>query len=174
MALSPPERIWWKPLNRAERLWVSVAAIFLLALFATMPLWHVFGKQHTPGESYRVDPASFRETTSAFINSYQVRTEGTLPVVRPPEGDVYLMAYRFAWSPILELQAGKTYRLHISSTDVNHGFSLQPVNMNFQVVPGYDLVLTITPPQPGVYTLICNQYCGLGHQLMSGKIIVRG
>lgn len=174
MALTAPERIWWKPLDKAERLWVWVAALFLLGLFATMPLWHVFGKQHTPGEYYRVDPASFRETTYAFIDQNQVGTEGFLPVVRPSEEDVYLMAMQFAWSPILELEAGKTYRLHISSIDVNHGFSLLPVNMNFQVVPGYDLVLTISFDEPGVYTIVCNQYCGLGHQLMSGKIVVRG
>ena len=33
--------------------------------------------------------------------------------------------------------------------DLQHGFSLQPLNMNFQVLPGYDHVLTITPDVDG-------------------------
>ena len=56
--------------------------------------------------------------------------------------------------------------------DVQHGFSLQPMNMNFQILPGYDHVLTITPTQAGEYTIMCNEYCGLLHHTMTGKIIV--
>ena len=46
------------------------------------------------------------------------------------------------------------------------------MNMNFQVVPGYDHVLTIKPQSPGVYPIVCNEFCGIGHQTMVGKIIV--
>ena len=46
------------------------------------------------------------------------------------------------------------------------------MNMNFQVVPGYDHVLTIKPTAPGEYPIICNEFCGIGHQQMVGKIIV--
>lgn len=173
MSLSPPEWIWWKPLGKQERLWFVVSLVFVLVLFLSIPLWDLYGKQNNPREFYRVLPAQFRQITNAFIARYQVGTQGRLPVVRPPEGDVYLMAMQFQWTPILELKKGKTYRLHISSLDVNHGFSLQPLNMNFQIVPGYDLVLTLTPTTTGEYTIVCNEFCGLGHQVMSGKIIVK-
>ena len=33
--------------------------------------------------------------------------------------------------------------------DYNHGFSLQPANINIQVVPGYEHVVTVTPNQVG-------------------------
>ena len=42
--------------------------------------------------------------------------------------------------PILELEKGKTYRLHLTAMDYNHGFSLQPANINIQIVPGYEHV----------------------------------
>jgi hypothetical protein len=29
--------------------------------------------------------------------------------------------------------------------DYNHGFSLQPVNINIQVIPGYEHVVKMTP-----------------------------
>ena len=45
--------------------------------------------------------------------------------------------------------------------------------MNFQVIPGYDYVLEITPPEAGEYTILCNEFCGVGHHLMSGKLIVK-
>lgn len=172
MPVSAPQRVWWKPVERQERVWVGLSIAFLLLFFFSMPLWHIFARQNTPNEYYRVTPDQYVTTANAFIQKYQVGTEGGLPVVRPPEGDVYLIASQWQWSPILELEAGKTYRLHLSSRDVQHGFSLLPINMNFQVVPGYDYVLTITPTA-GTYTIICNQFCGLGHYQMSGKIVVR-
>jgi cytochrome c oxidase subunit 2 len=34
------------------------------------------------------------------------------------------------------------------------------------------MVLTITPDQLGDYAVICNEYCGIGHHTMLGKIRV--
>ena len=44
--------------------------------------------------------------------------------------------------------------------------------MNFQVLPGYDHVLTLTPTSKGEFTIVCNEFCGIGHDKMFGKIIV--
>jgi cytochrome c oxidase subunit 2 len=76
------------------------------------------------------------------------------------------------WWPMLELEKGASYRLHVSSIDLQHGFSLQPVNINIQVHPGYEHVLKLTPNQVGEYGIICNEYCGLGHHTMTGRIYV--
>lgn len=173
MALATPSRVWWKAPNKQERVWLALAIVFLLVVFITMPLSMVVGSQKTPSEYYRMAPEEFHARATAFIDRYQVGTEGDLPIVRPPAGDIYLIAQKWEWRPILVLSAGATYRLHLSSPDFQHGFSIQPINMNFQVVPGYDYVVTITPAA-GTYTIICNQFCGLGHHQMSGKIIVEG
>jgi cytochrome c oxidase subunit 2 len=174
MALTPPEQVWWRPLDRTERVWVIASAAFLLLLFSTIPAWDVFSPVNTPAVSYRVAPERFNQEALAFIQRYQVGTDHGLPVVRPPAGGIgYLLAMRFQWTPILELAKGKTYHLYVSSVDVQHGLSIQPINMNFQVVPGYVTVLTLTPTTSGVYTIVCNQYCGLGHQLMAGRILVK-
>jgi cytochrome c oxidase subunit 2 len=113
--------------------------------------------------------------TQAMIDQYTVRTETAMqiPVVAPPPGsDVYLLGRLWQWYPLLELERGQTYRLHISSMDWQHGFSLQPVNINTQIVPGYEMVLTITPDTLGDQTIICNEFCGIGHHTMTGKIYV--
>ena len=96
-----------------------------------------------------------------------------MPVVHPPPGsDVYLVARLWQWWPIIEFEKDQSYRLHLSSMDWLHGFSLQPVNINLEVHPGYDMVLTITPTDSGDFGIVCNEFCGIGHHTMIGKIIV--
>jgi len=96
-----------------------------------------------------------------------------IPIVAaPPGSDVYIRASTWQWYPILQLEKGEEYRLHISSMDLQHGFSLQPVNINLQVIPGYDYVATITPTSSGEFTIVCNEYCFVGHHTMVGKVIV--
>ena len=96
-----------------------------------------------------------------------------MPIVEPPPGsDVYLLAQTFQWTPILKLRRGSAYILHLSSLDVNHGFSLYPLNVNFQVVPGYDYGLRVTPTEAGELRILCNEFCGIGHHMMLGRVIV--
>jgi cytochrome c oxidase subunit 2 len=73
---------------------------------------------------------------------------------------------------MLELESGKTYRLHLMSMDWLHGFSLQPENINIQVHPGYEHVLTVTPTAPGQYSIVCNEYCGINHHTMVSRLYV--
>ena len=115
------------------------------------------------------------EKAKAVVDQYTVRTEGArkTPVVKPPVGtDIYLVGRLWEWWPIFELQVGQTYRMHLASMDWQHGFSLQPANLNVQVLPGYDMVMTITPNKVGEASIICNEYCGIGHHTMLGKIHV--
>ncbi|NUQ36544.1 MAG: cytochrome C oxidase subunit II [Caldilineales bacterium] len=168
-----PERVWWKPLSRPEKSWLIIALVWCLFLTAMMPLWFVLGRQNVPAETYTVTPQQYREIVDAFTAQYQVDTLNGVPVVEPPAGsDVYLLARQWQWYPILKLKKGTPYRLHISSTDVQHGFSLQPVNLNLQVLPGYDYVAKITPTQAGDYSIVCNEFCAIGHHLMASKLIV--
>ena len=95
------------------------------------------------------------------------------PVVAPPAGsDVYLIARLWDWWPIVELKKGETYRFHLSSLDWQHGFSLQPANINIQVVPNYEHVFTSRPTRPGSTRLSATNTAVIGHHLMIGKIYV--
>ena len=177
MAIFPPvDRIWWKePLRRSEIVWIAVAFLWGLVMFFTMISWHFVGEQNLSNEAYRIDPEVFAERAEAMTEAYTVREETNLdiPVVHPPPGsDVYLIARLWEWWPILELEKNQTYRLHLSSMDWQHGFSLQPQNINIQVHPGYDMVLTIKPDKAGEYSVVCNEFCGIGHHTMLGRIYV--
>jgi cytochrome c oxidase subunit 2 len=164
---------WYRAPAGAERAWLGLALTWCLVLTVMTPLWHLKGKQNSSGEAYRVAPADFAQRTLAFIDAHKVGEEKGVALVEPPPGsDAYLMAQMWRFWPVLKLKKGQTYRLHVSSLDLQHGFSLQPMNMNFQIVPGYDHVLTVTPTMAGDYSVICNEFCGIGHHTMTGKIVV--
>jgi cytochrome c oxidase subunit 2 len=171
--LAPP-RVWWKPLGRLEKTWLYIALAWCVFLTAMMPIWFIYGKQNVPVESYRTTPEQHQKATEAFAKKYQVGEETSLkiPVVAPPPGDIYMYGKTWSWYPILKLKKGQTYRLHLSSLDLQHGFSLQPSNLNFMVLPHYDYVITLTPSSSGTYSVVCNEYCFVGHHLMVGKIVV--
>ena len=104
----------------------------------------------------------------------RTETDQNIPVVAPPAGsDVYLVARLWQWWPIIELEQGKSYRLHLSAMDYQHGFSLQPETIILQIVPGYEMVVTITPNKSGTFAVVCNEYCGIGHHQMVSRMYVK-
>ncbi|MDH5681873.1 MAG: cytochrome C oxidase subunit II [Spirochaetota bacterium] len=119
-----------------------------------------------------VDARDIPETPANYPNGTR-RSKGA---------DVFLLATNWKFTPALILKKGKTYRIHMSSDNYQHGFSLLPMNLNYQVLPNFDLVLTITPKEVSKseegFRIICNEYCGSpsseeGHHSMSGRIIVK-
>ncbi len=175
MAITPPERtIWWnQPIEKVELTWIVIAFLWGLFMFGFMIAWHFIGQQNLNKEAYRIDPSNYEEKVDAFAKKYQVREEAGIPVVKPPAGtDVYLLGRLWQWWPILELENGVSYRIHISSLDLLHGLSLQPVNINIQVYPGYEHVISLTPTEAGEFGIVCNEFCGIGHHTMTGKIYV--
>jgi cytochrome c oxidase subunit 2 len=173
MSIHPPPADWFTFPRGAERLWVGLAFAWCMVMFIAMPYWYIYGKQNSTGEAYRVQPLEFSQRVMKFVQTNKVGELNGMPIVEPaPGGDAYLQAQMWMWFPILQLRKDQTYRLHISSMDLQHGFSIQPPNMNFQILPGYDHVLTITPTIAGEVSIICNEFCGIGHHLMTGRILV--
>jgi len=168
-----PPKDWFQAPQGAERMWIGLALLWCLVLTAMMPYWHFRGKQNSTGEAYRVTALDYAERVDKFVETNKVGDDQGRPIAQPsPGGDAYLLARMWQFYPVLKLKRNQTYRLHMGSVDLNHGLSLQPVNMNFQIVPGYDHVITVTPTQAGVFPIICNEFCGIGHHLMTGRIIV--
>ena len=168
--LPPAERLWWKhPLDRVEGVWIAIAFAWCMVMFFMMVGWHIYGKQNLSTETYKTTPEKFSAKAQAMVDKYTVRTETdqNIPVVHPPEGsDIYLVARLWAWWPILELEKD-------TSMDYNHGFSLQPTNINIQVVPGYEHVIKVTPNQSGQFSIVCNEFCGINHHTMVGRLYVK-
>ncbi len=171
--LSPAEGWFYKKVSKDEKMWMVIALLLCIMLFVWMIMWHVYGKQNPSNTTYRTNTIEFSRLSEAYNKKFMIGVDNGIPVVRPvPNSDVFVMAEMWRWSPVLILEKDESYSLHISSKDVVHGYSIQPVNMNFQVYPGYDYVLTFKPTEAGEYKVICNEFCGIGHHTMIGKIVV--
>jgi cytochrome c oxidase subunit 2 len=124
-----------------------------------------------PTETFRQTPAEFTAQVQAFMAEHGAEAGR---VVVPPGEDAYVVASRYAFYPELVLRAGEPYRIWVSSTDALHGFSIVGggQNINLEVAPQHVFGGTFTPEKPGEYLIVCNEYCGLGHHLMKGRITV--
>jgi cytochrome c oxidase subunit II len=173
MSIFNPTGNWYSTPKGGERMWIGLALTWCLVMSITMPWWHFQGKQNSPSETYEVEPEAYIQRVSRFVETNRVGDVNNVPIVEPaPGSDAYLLAQMWRWYPVLKLKQGQTYRLHVSSADLQHGLSILPLNMNFHVLPGYDYVMTITPTTTGTFNIICNEFCGIGHHMMTGRIIV--
>src|SRR5262245_59338762 len=119
MSIQTLPGVWWKKVDRSEKLWVGIALLWCLILFAMMPLWHLRGGQNPSFETYRVTAADFQAKVAAFVEKAKVGEDKGLPVVAPgPDDEAYVLGRLWQWYPILKLKKGQNYRLHLSSLDL--------------------------------------------------------
>jgi cytochrome c oxidase subunit 2 len=86
---------------------------------------------------------------------------------------VAVIALMFAFNPgEIRVPAGRPVTFRLTGADVQHGFQVVGTNANTMVVPGYVSQFTTVFDTPGEYLIVCNEYCGLGHHAMMGKLIV--
>jgi len=87
--------------------------------------------------------------------------------------EVYAVAHMWAYDPDeITIPKGSTIALYLTSADVVHGYNIVLKGVNLMAVPGGVSKTIITFNDPGVYRVVCHEYCGAGHQYMMGKIIV--
>jgi len=178
--LDPPEGNWWdNPVNRRESIWLGIAGIWSLAIFGWMSGFTRFGDQNPVGETYEVDPDEQWERTQEYLDEAETIDINGEEAVIPPDDSVYITGYRFAWEGLpVALEAGKQYDLHLGAYDVQHGFSVRPEEslsqqINLQIFPDTEWIVPMTFEDPDTYHVICNEYCGSGHNGMHGKFFVR-
>lgn len=74
------------------------------------------------------------------------------------------------------VQAGSPVEFRVTSKDVNHGFALYAADDRIitqtQAMPGYTNKLVHTFTEPGTYTIMCLEYCGVAHATMVAKLKV--
>jgi cytochrome c oxidase subunit 2 len=162
---------WAKRMPADERLFLGIVVVVAVAMSAFTIGWIFFSSHNVPTASYPTTPVKFAQQVSAFAAKYG-RADGK--VVVPPGKDAYVLAARFTFYPELVLKAGHRYRIWLSSADALHGFSLVGggENLNLEIAPNHAYGADFTPAKPGTYLIVCNEFCGLGHHKMTGRITV--
>ncbi|PWA09255.1 cytochrome B5 [Pueribacillus theae] len=72
----------------------------------------------------------------------------------------------------IRIPKGSKVLFQITTKDVVHGFNVAGTNVNMMVEPGHISRYETTLKNTGEFTIVCNEYCGLGHHLMFGTVEV--
>ena len=72
------------------------------------------------------------------------------------------------------MNKGDTVKLHITSTDVQHGFVISAYGINKTLNPGQTVDAEFVADQSGSFPFYCNVFCGEGHSGMKGTLVVNG
>lgn len=160
------ESAFHRSAERHERVWIFVTVVLVTLLLIGTMFFVVFDYGvvvHTAG--FRTDPAAPAAVGPAE-NAGLVRTG-------PNAFSVHMLGHLWAWTPSpLHVPQGATITFYVTSSDVLHGFEVQGTTINVTAVPGITGTATYTFDRPGIYNIICNEFCGIEHQAMIGRIIV--
>lgn len=150
-------------------MWLILTAGVLMAAFSIA--WLYFGDQNVPTKTTTTTTDAWSAKVGAWLGSHS-DAKGRA-VVRPGE-EGYVAAFRYGFLPeTIVVKAGQPVTLNISSLDALHGWSIVGDNQNIslEIAPRHVFKTTFTPDKPGTYLVVCNEYCGLQHHQMKGRII---
>ena len=145
-----------------KKLLYGVGAVLAL-LFLAQPAWRGLARA-TEIETYAITETEFAAKLQAQNTRYKVGDADGVPVVRPPPGDVYVAAGRWRFLPVLELEAGQSYRFHVASEDILHGVVIG--GKEALLTPGRAAIMPVSAGEAGRFAMVCSEYCGLEHNKM--------
>jgi len=73
----------------------------------------------------------------------------------------------------LNLPVGRPAIVQVTSTDVIHNFSIIPMRVQQDAIPGKDIPMWFTPMEEIETSVVCGQLCGSGHADMVGTLVVQ-
>ena len=149
-----------------EKIWMGVAAalivIFLAAIVVAAGAYAIHPQSHVE----TIDPTTVLEDPEFGNPGVAIQPDGSVVVT--------LVAEMFFFDPDpIEVPAGRPVTFRLTSPDVIHGFEIVGTNANAMVIPGYVSQFTMSFAEPGEHLVVCNEYCGLLHHNMVGKLIVQ-
>lgn len=75
-------------------------------------------------------------------------------------------------SPILKLPVDRPAILNITTNDVIHNYSIVPMRIQQDAIPGKEIPMWFTPIKTLETAIVCGQLCGEGHGNMVGQMEV--
>lgn len=90
---------------------------------------------------------------------------------------VNVVGYQWYWTlSETQLTAGIPVEFRVTSADVNHGFAIYDpsgrIVIQTQAMPYYTNKLLYSFRAPGIYRVLCLEYCGLAHHAMAAQFTV--
>jgi cytochrome c oxidase subunit 2 len=148
-----------------ERAFLWLGAVMLIVFGITLVITSTAMGIHLPGSVQRLDPAQVREIPP--FDEPGVRQTGE------NRYEVVLLSFAWAFQPReIRIPAGSEVTFIATSTDVIHGLHVEDSRVNMMLIPGQVARNTYQFDDPGTYQMICHEFCGSGHHIMAGEVIV--
>lgn len=152
-----------------EKIWLLFGTGTLLVFLIVVGISAFYMGNQPPSCAVTLDPQKVDETPpfdkpglkQIGDNEYQL--------------DIVASAFDYdvgAEDKLVRIPKGATVHFNATTKDVVHGFQLVGTNVNMMLEPGYVSTYSNTFDKPGKYTLLCNEYCGVGHHMMAATIEV--
>ena len=152
---------------RVERRW-AVLSIAIVGLLVGMATFIGIHRATMPqGRVETADPKTLH-VSGEFV-------ESNLGSALEADGSVTVRAVgqQYSFTPkCIVVPADTPIALRATSADVVHGLLIEGTNINTMLVPGYVADLSIRFKAPGEHVMPCQEFCGIGHQGMWGRIKV--
>jgi cytochrome c oxidase subunit II len=152
-------------MHKFEKIWLIFGIGSLFVFLAVLGVSAFAQGNQPPSCLTTIDPEKVDQTPPF--------NQPGLVKVGENEYQLNIVASAFAYMPNqVEIPKGAKVTINVATKDVIHGFEMVGTNVNMMVEPGYVSSFTKTFNEVGEFTILCNEYCGAGHHLMTAKVKV--
>jgi cytochrome c oxidase subunit 2 len=153
-------------LPRYERIWLLLGVGSIIVFLLVLGVLGVSLGLNPPGHMRTIAAEEVKK--SAPFNKPELTQIG------PNEYKATMIAELFSFTPgEIVLPKGAKVHFEITSPDVVHGLLIPNTNVNIMIVPGHVTEFDYTFKESGDYAMLCHEYCGAGHHMMMGKLVVQ-
>ena len=152
-------------IERYEKAFLGVGAVMLVVFLVALAFTSVAMGVQLPGRAGEIDPADVRSIPP--FDEPGVRRVGV------GRYEVVIVAQAWAFQPSeIRIPAGSEVTFISTTVDVLHGIHVDGTRVNMMLIPGQVSRNTYFFEEPGEHLLICHEFCGAGHHIMSGRVVV--
>lgn len=149
-----------------ERIWMTAGLAMLVLFAAVITTSAIVDGFVPPSHIQSIDPTKVAQTPPFDHPGLHKIADGAY--------EAYYVARVFSFAPAdIRVPVGSRVTFYVTSADVEHGFSIPETGVNTMVTPGWVSSVSHTFKKRGTFLLVCNEYCGAGHQLMAAKVEVQ-
>lgn len=112
-------------------------------------------------------------TVPTCVTNVKPFASGELITVGPGRYEAHVVAKMWQFEPdTIRVPKGSIVGFYVTSADVAHGFYIDRTNVNLMALPSVVNYAQARFPEPGKYSILCHEYCGVGHNMMAASVEV--
>jgi cytochrome c oxidase subunit 2 len=154
-------------IDQLERKWITLSLLMIGLFVGIITIDAFFHGVNPPSKVETIDSASLHLNKEFAEDNLGVQVDDQGAII------IRMVAGRYSFFPKhIDVPAETPLTFRWVSMDVLHGVHIPMTNMSTMIVPGYVAEITTTIPKQGEYPVLCNEFCGLGHNHMWSNISV--